>query len=152
MAHPIAGDAGPTTVQTRLWVQEHDCLYRVLKSRNNTSPKFRFPDLMGACVSLVAGHSQGHQLLVDFLANELSQRDPTAQMRSCDIWPAQFDQLMSVRGAAWNRFPNPMFELEHIASACVAVAMQAPFGEAPVLLEARRNFVARSCAARSQAS
>lgn len=133
-----------TTEQTRLWVQEHCWLHDLFKSPLNTFPKFRFPDLLGACVSLALSTPQTQRLLVSFLATELALRTPKGEFRSCDIWSAQFDQLMSARGAPWNRFPNPMFELEHIASACVAVASRQPFGPQAVLDRARENFVQRS--------
>ena len=57
-------------------------------------------------------------------------RDPKCERRSCDIFPAQFDQVMEAHRAPWNRFPNPMFELDHITTGCVAVAMSMPDGEA----------------------
>ena len=56
----------------------------------------------------------------------------------------QFDQLLQTHRAPWNRFPNPMFELDHLTTACVAVAMTLPDGEAAVLRQARTNLLARS--------
>lgn len=152
MAHPIVRDERPATVQTRVWVQEHAWLYSVFKSPSNTVPKFRFPDLLGACVALVVGCADGQRRLVEFLVTELTRRDPASERRSCDIWPAQFDQLVAARGAAWNRFPNPMYDLEHIATACVAVAMAQPDGEAAVLAQARVNLLARAKSARASAN
>ena len=59
-----AGQAGsgthdsehPETIETRLWLEEHDWLFTVLRSEGNVSPTFRFPDLISACVSLVFLH------------------------------------------------------------------------------------------------
>lgn len=144
MAHPIVPLEAPATVQTRVWEHEHARLYELYRAPQNTFPKFRFPDLLSACVSLVFGSAEGQSRLIEFLTMELLQRDPGATRRSCDIWSAQFHQLMAARGASWNRIPNPMFELDHIATGCVAVAMQAPFGQDAVLCEARTNLRART--------
>ena len=59
-----AGQAGsgahdsehPETIETRLWLEEHDWLYGLLRSEDNVSPTFRFPDLISASVSLVFTH------------------------------------------------------------------------------------------------
>ena len=48
MPDPIDRDVRPPTVQTGIWIEEHGWLHRLFKSPNNTSPKFRFPDLLGA--------------------------------------------------------------------------------------------------------
>jgi hypothetical protein len=149
MAHPIVPPEVPATVQTRVWELEHARLYALYRAPQNTFPKFRFPDLLSACVSLVFGNAEGQSRLVEFLTMELLQRDPGAARRSCDIWSAQFHQLMAARGASWNRFPNPMFDLDHIATAGVAVAMCSPFGQDVVLCEARTNLRARTKALRA---
>ena len=50
MPDPIDRDVRASTVQTGIWIEEHGWLHRLFKSPDNTSPKFRFPDLLGACV------------------------------------------------------------------------------------------------------
>jgi hypothetical protein len=144
MANPIDRDEHTSTVQTRVWIDEHDWLHRIFKSPDNTSPKFRFPDLLSACVSLVLASDEGQRRLVEYLVTRLTLRNPRTERRSCDIWSAQFDQLMQAHRAPWNRFPNPMFELDHLSTACVAVAMSRPDGEAVVLRQARMNLLART--------
>ena len=52
MPDPIDRDLRTLTVQTGIWIEEHGWLHRLFKSPDNTSPKFRFPDLLGVCVSL----------------------------------------------------------------------------------------------------
>jgi hypothetical protein len=84
------------------------------------------------------------QRLVEFLVTRQTLRDPKCERRSCDIFPTQFDQVMEAHRAPWNRFPNPMFELDHITTACVAVAMAMPDGEERVLRQARTNLLARA--------
>ena len=38
----------PDTIETRLWLEEHEWLYGLLRSSDNVSPTFRFPDLISA--------------------------------------------------------------------------------------------------------
>lgn len=148
MAQPIVPEERPVTVETHVWEQEHAWLYSVFKSPRNTCPKFRFPDLLAACISLVVGAAGAHRRLVEFMVTDLTSRDPSSKRRNCDVWIAQFEQLMTFHRGPLNRFPNPRFDLDHITTACVAIARQQPFGEAAVLAEARRNLLARTQAAR----
>ena len=144
MATPIDRDDRQPTVQTGVWIEEHDWLHRIFKSPENRSPKFRFPDLLSACVSLAVDSEDGQQRLVEYLETRLTQRDPKTERRSCDIWNAQFEQLMGAHRAAWNRFPNPMFEIDHITTGCVAITMSLPDAQASVLRQARLNLLARA--------
>ena len=66
----------PCTVQTGIWIEEHGWLHRLFKSPDNTSPRFRFPDLLGACVSLTLGNTQTHHRRVQYLATQLPLPDP----------------------------------------------------------------------------
>lgn len=130
----------PCTVQTGIWIEEHGWLYRLFKSPDNTSPRFRFPDLLGACVSLTLGNTESHHRLVQYLVTQLILRDPRTERRSCDLWSVQFDLVMAAHRAPWNRFPHPMFELDQITTACVAVVMSLPEAEGLVLRQARLNL------------
>jgi len=149
MATPIDPDGQQLTVQTGLWIEEHDWLFSVFKSPENHSPKFRLPDLLSACVSLAVGCEDGQRRLLDYLETRLTARDPGTRRRSCDIWRAQFEQVMQAHQAPWNRFPNPMFALDHITTACVAIAMSRPDGQADVLRQARLNLLERGKARRT---
>jgi hypothetical protein len=93
---------------------------------------------------LAVDSEDGQQRLVEYLETRLTQRDPKTERRSCDIWNAQFEQLMGAHRAAWNRFPNPMFEIDHITTGCVAIAMSLPDAQASVLHQARLNLLARA--------
>lgn len=148
MPDPIDCAVRPPTVQTGIWIEEHGWLHRLFKSADNTSPKFRFPDLLGACVSLAFRDLQSQRHLVEYLVTQLTLRNPRTERRSCDIWAAQFELVLAVHRAPWNRFPNPMFELDQITTACVAVAMAHPDGDALVLRQARRNLRDRSTRSR----
>ena len=44
------------TIETRLWLQEHDWLYDLLKSDRNLAPSFRCRDFISACVSAALAH------------------------------------------------------------------------------------------------
>ena len=128
MTSEIDPQSMPSTVQTRVWVIEHDWLHRLFKSRQNTSPRFRLADLLSACVSLALASESVERVLVDYLVNELTLRDP-----------------LSAHRAAWNRSPNPMFEIDQLTTGCVAMAMRQAAGETAVLRQARANLRARSC-------
>jgi hypothetical protein len=134
-------------VQTRLWLPEHEWLYSVMKSPQNTCPKFRFPDLLAACVTLAFATQATRERLITFLRSELLLRKQEKQRRTCDIWKAQFDLLMTAHRDEWNRFPNPMFNLDQITTGCVAVVMTMLDAQNQVLSQARLNVVARTSAA-----
>ena len=84
------------TVQTGIWIEEHGWLHRLFKSPDNASPKFRFPDLLGACVSLALRDPASQRRLVEYLVTQLTLRNPRTERRSCDIWAAQFLSLIHI--------------------------------------------------------
>jgi hypothetical protein len=145
---PIDRVVSAPTVQTGIWIEEHVWLHRLFRSPDNKSPKFRFPDLLGACVSLAFRDPPSQRRLVEYLVTQLTLRNPRTERRSCDIWAVQFEVVMAAHRAPWNRFPNPMFELDQIATACVAVAMYLPDGDAQVLGQARLNLLDRAAHSR----
>lgn len=151
MAQPIGRDEDcSSTVSTSVWIEEHEALHRLFKSPGNSSPKFRFPDLLSACVSLVLGEADGQRQLIAYLTSRHLQRHPKTRRRSCQIFQAQFDQAMSAHRADWNRFPNPCFDLDQILTGCVLVALEAENGASRVLQRARDNLQARSVSDASQ--
>ena len=58
-------------IETRLWLEEHDWLYSLLRSEENVSPTFRFPDLISACISLVFTHQNPSARIFEYLGREL---------------------------------------------------------------------------------
>ena len=90
------------TVQTGIWIEEHGWLHRLFKSPDNASPKFRFPDLLGACVSLALRDPASQRRLVEYLVTQLTLRNPRTERRSCDIWAVQFELVMAAHRAPWN--------------------------------------------------
>jgi hypothetical protein len=144
-AQPVeesANDA-PDTVETRLWAEEHAWLYELLQSPNNTSPAFRFPDLISACVSLTLARPGGINALFGYLGGQLVLRDPGCARRKEAMWRPQYELLQTLQRSAANRHPNPNFQLDQITTACVALCREAdPAGE-ELLMQARRNTADR---------
>ena len=143
MATRIDCDERRPTVQTRVWIDEHDWLHGIFKSPHNTSPKFRFPDLLSACVSLAFRDSANQARLITYVLTQLSLRDPKTERRSCDIWAPQFELLLDAHRGPWNSFPNSKFDIDAIATACVAVSRLSGDAVASVLRQVRANFRAR---------
>ncbi|MCU0693957.1 MAG: hypothetical protein MUF54_21415 [Polyangiaceae bacterium] len=146
MPHTLVAAQPPAIVMTRVWLLEHDWLHSVYASSSNQSPTFRFPDLLSACIALVLSSTESLARLQLFLSTELGARDPKSPRRTCHVWRRQFDELLKEHRAAWNSHPNPKFELDAIATGCVAVVRAGSDPVARVLNQARLNFAARTAA------
>ncbi|WP_407277669.1 hypothetical protein U5817_13450 [Aromatoleum evansii] len=131
-------------IETRLWLEEHDWLYRLLRSEDNVSPTFRFPDLISACVSLVFEHHDGPARIFQFLGTELVLRSPQTPRRREAMWRPQYQLLLDLQRSPANRHPHPKFQLDQLTTACVALSRVANASGAAVLLQARRNVAERS--------
>lgn len=143
-AAPAAPDAdNPDTIETRLWLEEHDWLYGLLRSAGNISPTFRLPDLISACVSLVFLHADAATRIFDFLGTQLVLRSPNTPRRRESMWRQQYDLLLAVQRSAANRHPNPKFQLDQLTTACVALCRQFDGADAIVLRQARLNMAER---------
>lgn len=139
-------NAGHTdeTIETRLWLEEHDWLYVLLKSAENISPTFRFPDLISACVSLVFANDDASEHIFDFLGTKLVLRPPQSPRRRESMWVSQYDLLLAVQRSPANRHPNPKFQLDQLTTACVALAREADASGANVPQQARVNMAIRA--------
>ena len=76
--HSHAG--GPDTsdvVETRLWMEEHNWLYGLLRSSDNVAPTFRIPDLLSACVAIIFSRDDAAERIFGFLGTALVMRSPT---------------------------------------------------------------------------
>jgi len=81
--HSHAG--GPDTsdvVETRLWMEEHNWLYGLLRSSDNVAPTFRIPDLLSACVAIIFSRDDAAERIFGFLGTALVMRSPTTPRRS----------------------------------------------------------------------
>lgn len=138
-----AADASGT-VETFVWVDEHDWLYALLQSGLNVSPKFRVPDLISACVSQIFADERGSARLFSYLGAELILREPTTSRRKESMWRPQYEQLQTLQRSPANRYPNPQFQLDQLTTACVALACRDDCSGAATLRHARINIVRRS--------
>lgn len=151
-SHHIADDTASSatpgepadTFETRLFLEEHEWLYGLLRSDDNVSPTFRFPDLISACVSLVFAADDAPERVFDFLGTQLVLRAPATPRRRESMWRAQYELLQAIQRSPANRHPNPKFQLDHLTTACVALARQLDDADACVLRQARLNMADRS--------
>jgi hypothetical protein len=132
------------TIETRLWLEEHDWLYALLKSEHNISPTFRFPDLISACVSLVFAKNEASERIFDFLGTQLVLRPPQSQRRRESMWMPQYELLLAVQRSPANRHPNPKFQLDQLTTACVALIRDADPTGKTILQQARVNMASRA--------
>jgi hypothetical protein len=147
--HNIASPAAEESdahdvIETRLWLEEHDWLYRLLRSEDNVSPTFRFPDLISASVSLVFTHPDAAASIFRFLGTELVLRPPETPRRRESMWRHQYQLLLDLQRSPANRHPNPKFQLDQLTTACVALCRAADGSGAGILRQARRNMAERS--------
>lgn len=131
------------TVETQLWVDEHEWLHALLKSPDNVSPTFRFPDLISACIAQIFAEPQGKERIFGYLSKELVLRDPRTPRRREYIWRDQFELLRGLQLSQANRHPNPMFQLDQVTTACVALARRGEAAASRVLQQARINTAHR---------
>ena len=139
----------PDTIETRLWLEEHEWLYGLLRSDANVSPTFRFPDLISACVSLVFLHDGAPARIFDFLGTQLVLRPPLTPRRREAMWRQQYELLLAVQRSPANQHPNPKFQLDQLTTACVALCRQLEEADGIVLRQARLNMAERSARWRS---
>lgn len=130
-------------VETRLWLEEHNWLYALLRSESNVAPTFRIPDLLSACVALVFCSDDAAERIFGFLGTALVMRSPTTPRRRESLWRAQFELLHDLQCSPANRHPNPKFQLDQLTTACVALCQQEDASGSAVLAQARRNMVER---------
>lgn len=131
-------------VETRLWLEEHDWLYSLLRSDKNVSPTFRFPDLISSCVSLVFTRQNASACIFQFLGTELILRSPQTPRRRESMWRQQYQLLLELQRSPANRHPNPKFQLDQLTTACVALCRTADPSGAAILQRARRNMAERA--------
>jgi hypothetical protein len=132
------------TIETRLWLDEHDWLYGLLHSEANVSPTFRFPDLISACVSLAFTHNDAALRIFRFLGTQLVLRPAQTARRRESMWRTQYELLLALQRSPANRHPNPKFQLDQLTTACVALNCQADVSGEIVLRQARVNMARRA--------
>lgn len=143
-------DALPDTIETRLWLEEHQWLHSLLRDAANVSPTFRMPDLVSACVSLVFLHDNAATRIFGFLGSVLVLRPPLTPRRRESLWRAQYELLLAVQRSPANRHPNPKFQLDQLTTACVALCQARPDAASLVLRQSRLNMAERALRARQR--
>jgi hypothetical protein len=141
---PSDDDKAHDVIETRLWLEEHDWLYRLLRSEDNVSPTFRFPDLISASVSLIFMQQDAPCRIFRFLGTELVLRSPETPRRRESMWRNQYQLLLDLQRSPANRHPNPKFQLDQLTTACVALCRAEDGSGAGILRQARRNMAERS--------
>ena len=134
------------TVETRVWIDEHDWLYGILKSPANLAPTFRLPDLISACVSEVLAPPDGVHALFAYLGTQLVLRDPATARRREAMWRPQYEMLQALQRSAANQHPNPKFQLDQLTTAVVALCREADPSGGSILKHARLNMALRASA------
>ena len=121
LARPVEAKRQEDTIDTYVWTDEYDFLRSLYDSADNTSPKFRFPDLISACVSLVFRDDNAAELIFDYLRSELVLRNPDTTRRREAMWKAQYNLLLGLQRSRANKHPYPQFQLDQFTTACVAL-------------------------------
>ena len=133
----------PDVFQASVRLPEHAWLVTLYKEPSNRQPRFRLADLLGGCVSFVHAQPDLVTLVRAYLLEQVVSTSKHANRR-CDIFSAQYAQLLELHRSRWNTQPNPMFEVDLIATACVAVVSRVDRPYERLLASARANFLARS--------
>ena len=109
LARPVEARRHEDTIDTYVWTDEYDFLRSLYDSADNTSPKFRFPDLISACVSLVFRDDDAADLIFDYLRSELVLRNPNTTRRREAMWKAQYNLLLDLSARERTSIPIRSF-------------------------------------------
>jgi hypothetical protein len=126
-------------IETRLWLEEHDWLYRLLRSEDNVSPTFRFPDLISASVSLVFTHQDAPVASSGFSGPSLFSARPKHRAAANRCGGTSTSCCWTCNVPA-NRHPNPKFQLDQLTTACVALCRAEDGSGAGILRQAAATW------------
>jgi len=143
-ARPVDAKRLEDTIDTYVWTDEYDFLRCRYDSADNTSPKFRFPDLISACVSLVFRDDDAADLIFDYLRSELVLRNPNMTRRREAMWKAQYNLLLDLQRSRANKHPYPQFQLDQFTTTCVALVRLAGDAQRRIFDQARKNTAERA--------
>jgi len=144
LARPVEAKRLEDTIDTYVWTDEYDFLRSLYDSADNTSPKFRFPDLISACVSLVFRDDNAAELIFAYLRSELVLRSPGTTRRREAMWKAQYNLLLGLQRSRGNRHPYPQFQLDQFTTACVALVRLVGDAQRRIFDQARKNTAERA--------
>lgn len=135
------------TVTTLVWIDEFERLEMIYHDADNHSPKFRTPDLISACVSLVFAAEDAADVIFKHVHTCLLLRDSDTPRHTAAIWRPQYELLLALQRSARNRHPNPQFNLDHFTTACVHLALEHDNAKRLIFAHARQNTARRAGAA-----
>lgn len=144
MSKPTELPCAEETIGTRVWIAEYDFLHSLYDCADNCSPKFRFPDLISACVSLVFQEKKPADLLFTYLHTEMVLRDPGSTRRQAEMWKSQYNLLLALQRSPANCHPNPQFKLDQFTTACIALVVAGKEAKRRIFEQARKNTVERA--------
>lgn len=137
---------GSGLIGTLLDQQEFEILHSLYLSKENESPKFGFPDLISACVSLVfEDYDKVREALFKYVRTELTLRNSGYKIkrRKEDMWNTQYLLIRSLQVSSENHYPHPKFDLGDFTTACIALASACEKADAKILNQARKNLATR---------
>jgi hypothetical protein len=132
------------TIATRVWFDEYVFLQSVHDCADNCSPRFRMPDLISACVSIVFADPYPSARIFSYLHTKLVLRDPDTIRRQEIMWKVQYQLLLALQRSPANNHPHPQFKLDHFTTACIALVQSEEHAQFRILDEARLNTALRS--------
>lgn len=141
--HPLASNRNDDTIGTRVWIDEYAFLQSLYQSAENCSPKFRLPDLISACVSLVFNEPEPARHIFNYLHTEMILRDPDSLRRQEEMWMPQYRLLLDLQRSPANRHPHPQFKLDHFTTACITLVSRGQGTTLRIFEQARRNTAER---------
>lgn len=136
-------------IKTKLYRNEFEYLLVLYKDPLNTEPRFAFPDLISACVSIVFAQSRPCERLIDYVRSHYVLRAGARRndSRTEGVWSEQYELLRAVQTSPGNRYPNPQFSLGDFTSACVGIVAGESDPIRRILEQARINYARRFSAA-----
>ncbi|OGQ60366.1 MAG: hypothetical protein A3J24_11345 [Deltaproteobacteria bacterium RIFCSPLOWO2_02_FULL_53_8] len=132
------------TIITRVWIDEYAFLQTLYNCAENCSPKFRLPDLISACVSLIFLEPDPAAHIFSYLNTTLVLRNPDTARRQERIWKPQYELLLALQKSAANAHPNPQFKLDQFTTACIALVLPEADAKRRIFEQARKNTAARA--------
>jgi len=144
LARPVEAKRHEDTIDTYVWTDEYDFLRSLYDSADNTSPKFRFPDLISACVALVFRDDNAAELIFNYLRSELVLRNPDTTRRREAMWKAQYNLLLGLQRSRGNKHPYPQFQLDQFTTTCVALVRLDGDAQRRIFDQARKNTAERA--------
>ena len=140
----VSTPAPSPTVTTLVWLDEFQGIEQVYHDTDNHSPKFRTPDLISACISLVFEDGDAGDRIFRHVHTHMLLREHGTARHPAAIWRQQYELLLALQRSARNRHPNPQFNLDHFTTACVHLALKREGATRQILQQARYNTVQRA--------